>query len=132
VPNLWTIEDDALEPDRSHHLRHAPGWDTLVQAVRASLRTAIESNNARFWVEESGRDSRDLRYVVQFPLGTLLFNWLFNGTTGYRAQFRIGRENGLAKNAQLISEVTAELERFATTEVVIPKYTSDGTYKEST
>jgi hypothetical protein len=100
--------------------------------VRGALRAAIETKVARFGVDESGRDSRDLRGVVQFPLGTSLFDWLFNSTAGYRAQFRIGSANGLALNAELIEEVAAELRRFATTDVVIHRYTSEFIYKDST
>ncbi|SER84600.1 hypothetical protein SAMN04244573_04439 [Azotobacter beijerinckii] len=133
MPSLWTLDEfDAHDSERALRLRHAPSWSELVGAVREALHAAIESENVRFGVDESGRDSRDLRGVVQFPLGTLLFDWIFNSTTGYRAQFRIGRANGLAMNAQLIGEVTAELGRFATTDEVIHRYTSEFTYKEST
>lgn len=133
MPSLWTFDEfDAHDSERALHLRRAPSWSELVGAVRGALRAAIESNNARFGIDESGRDSRDLRGVIQFQLGTLLFDWLFNSTTGYRAQFRIGRANGLAMNAQLIGELAAELGRFATTEAVIHRFTSEFIYKEST
>jgi len=133
MPTLWTLDEfNAHDSERALHLRHAPSWPEMVGAVRGALRAAIDAKNARFGVDESSRDSLDLRGVIQFPLGAPLFDWLFNSTTGYRAQFRIGRANGLAMNAQLIGEVAAELGRFATTDVVIHKYTSEFTYKEST
>ncbi len=133
MPSLWTLDEfDVHDSKRALHLRYAPSWPELVGAVRGALRTAIETEAARFGVDESGRDSRDLRGVIQFPLGTSLFDWFFNGTTGYRAQFRIGGANGLAMNAQLIGELAAELGRFATTDVVIHRFTSEFTYKEST
>lgn len=133
MPSLWTLDEfDAHDSARALHLRSAPFWSELVEAVRHELRAAIESGNARFGVDESARDSRDLRAVVQFPLGKSLFDWLFNSTAGYRAQFRIGRAKGLAMNAQLISELAAVLGRLATTEIVIHRYTSEFTYKEST
>lgn len=133
MPSLWTLEEfDAHDSERALHLRHAPSWPELVGLVRGALRAAIETKDVRFGVDESGRDSRDLRGVVQFPAGPSLFDWLFNGITGYRAQFRIGRANGLAMNAQLIDEVAAELGCFATTDVVIHRYTNEFTYKGST
>jgi hypothetical protein len=133
MPSLWTLDEfDAHDSVRALHLRSAPPWSELIESVCGALRAAVESKNARFGVDESGRDSRDVRGVVQFPLGTLLFDWLFNSTSGYRAQYRIGLAHGLAMNAQLICEVAAELRRFATTEVVIHRYTSEFSYKEST
>ena len=102
VPHLWTFDETATDMGRLRHLHDTPCWDKLVQEVCAALRAAIEGKNARFGVEESCCASQDLRYKVQFPLGTPLFDWFFNGTTGYRGQFRTGPENGLAKNAQLI------------------------------
>lgn len=133
MPNLWTLNEfDAYDSERALRLRHAPSWPQLLGAVRDALRAAIETKNARFGVDESGRDSRDLRGVVQFPLGTSLFDCLFNSTSGYRAQFRVGSANGLAMNAQLIEEIATELGRFATTDVVIHRYTSEFIYKEST
>lgn len=133
MPSLWTFDEfDAPDSGRALRLRRAPSWSELVGTVRGALRAAIESNNARFGFDESGRDFRDLRGVVQFPLGTLLFDWLFNSTTGYRAQFRIARANGLAMNAQLIGELAAELGRFATTEAVIHRFTSEFVYREPT
>lgn len=132
MPSLWTLGDfDALDPERALHLRQAPPWQDLVQSIRKALRVAIESNGARWALDESGRDSRDLRGVIQFQLGKPLFDWLFNGTTGYRAQFRIGRSHGLAMNAQLIAELVSELAQFASTEVVVHRYTSEFTYKQS-
>ena len=133
MPSLWTLDEfDVHDAERALHLRRAPSWPELVEAVRGALRAAIESQSARFGVDESSRTARDLRGVVQFPLGTSLFDWLFNSTTGYRAQFRIGRANGLAANAQLIRELAAELDRFAATEVAIHRCTNEFTYKEST
>lgn len=132
MPSLWTFaEFDKHDSQRALHLRSAPCWSELITAVRGALGKAIETKNARFGFDESGRDARDLRGVVQFPVGTLLFDWLFNGTTGHRAQFRIGRANGLASNARLVSQLAAELERFAATETMIHRFTSEFVYKES-
>ena len=130
MPSLWSFDEfDAQDSGRALHLRRAPSWPDLVSSVRGALHAALESGNVRFGFDESGRDSRDLRGVVQFPVGILLFDWLFNSTTGYRAQFRIGRANGLALNAQLITELAAELSPIAGTEVVIHRFTSEFIYK---
>jgi len=132
MENLWTFEDfTEQDPKREIFLRSAPPWVDLVRAVRHALGDALRDNNVRFGMDESGADVRDLRGIVQFPLGRPLFDRLFNAQTGYRAQFRIGRKNGLVKNADLIRELRAELELFSETEIMIHKLTSDFIYKES-
>jgi hypothetical protein len=130
--NLWTFDEFAKHDTKRHQfLCGAPPWTDLVHAVRRALSDALRANNVRFVMDESGRDPRDLRGVVQFPVGRPLFDWLFNAQTGYRGQFRIGRENGLAKNADLIRELRAELELSNATVVVIHRLTSDFKYKGS-
>ncbi|MGO1002208.1 hypothetical protein [Lysobacter sp. CA196] len=132
MPHLWTLDEfDTHDATRAFHLRQAPPWSEQVAAVREALRVAMETMEARFGFDESGRNSEDLRGVIQFPLGAPLFDWFFNSATGYRGQFRIDRANGLAMNAELISELRAELEGFATTDVVMHRYSSDFGYKES-
>jgi hypothetical protein len=88
-------------------------------------------NSARFGFDESSVDPRHLRGIVQFPLGRLLFDQLFNSTQGYRAQFRIGRANGLDMNAQLIRAIADELRSFAEADAVIHRLTSDFIHKEA-
>jgi hypothetical protein len=133
MPSLWTLQEfDEAEPVRASHLRQAPPWEELIRAVGDAFRTALETKRARFGIDESGPNFQDHRGIVQFQLGKALFDWFFNGLTGYRAQFRIGCANGLAMNAQLIRELVGELEHFATTDVVIHRYTNEFIYKQST
>lgn len=130
---LWTLEEfDAHDPERAQHLRQAPPWQELVGSVRNALRVALESNSARFGLDESGCDPSDLRGVVQFQIDKSLFDWFFNATTGYRAQFRIGRAHGLAMNAHLICELASEVTRFADADIALHRYTTDFIYKQST
>lgn len=132
MPILWTLGDfDARDPERAQHLRQAPPWQKLVESVRDALHVALASNSARFGLDESGRDSNDLRGVVQFQLDKSLFDWFFNSTTGYRAQFRIGRANGLAMNAHLICQLASELTHFADADITLHRYTSEFNYKGS-
>lgn len=132
MPSLWTFDDfEAHEPSRAHELRSAPTWRELVEATRGALRAAVAAQSARFALDESRRDSRHLRGVVQFPLGRPLFDQLFNSTTGYRAQFRIGRTNGLEMNAQLIRTIVDELRPLADAFIVIHRLKFDFTYKDS-
>lgn len=111
---LWSFaEFERDDPHRASKLQASPTWDELVRQTCLALSAALKVGDARFGFDESSLDHRDLRANVQFPLGHSLFDWLFNGHEGYRAQFRVGQENGLAKNARLILELCAELRRSA-------------------
>lgn len=112
VSALWHFDDfDLKEPHRATHLRGSPSWLELVRKTRNALRIALERNAVRFGFDESRRTQVDLRAVIQFPGGIDLFDWLFNGHSGYRAQFRVGQENGLRQNSYLIAELSSELLR---------------------
>jgi hypothetical protein len=131
MSSLWTFEAfDQDDAERGRHLHEAPPWPEQVQAVRGALRSAIKAGHARFGFDESSSDRNDLRGVIQFPIGSALFDWLFNGRTGYRAQFRIGSENGLLQNAHIISELSAQLSLSASQQIVAHRFTSDFQYKE--
>ena len=111
---LWELDQvERSDAERAAQLRTSPPWPQLIHQVRHALRVALASGDARFAFDQSSRDKQDLRAILQFPVGCVLFDRLFNGHEGYRAQFRAGRENGLAQNAKLISELCAELNRSA-------------------
>jgi hypothetical protein len=111
---LWTFDEfERDDSDRAAILRGCPPWSNLIQQTCLALRVALTQKDARFGLDQSSRDAQDLRANIQFPLGLALFDRLFNGLHGYRAQFRVGRENGLRENERLISELCAELLRSA-------------------
>jgi hypothetical protein len=131
VKPVWTFEDfDQCDAIRAAHLRRSPPWLELVRETCSALRSALRNGNARFGLEESSRDLSELRAVVQFPLGRDLFDWLFNGQSGYRAQFRIGAENGLIQNSRLISSLSAQLSLSGLHEITASRLTSAFEYKE--
>jgi hypothetical protein len=111
MASMWTLEELAAEdPKRGERLCRAPSWDDIVVDVCRALAHALEANVVRFGMDESSRDKRDLRGVFQFPIGRALFDVFFNAQSGYRAQFRIGKNNGLKKNADLVRDLRKELE----------------------
>lgn len=112
---LWSFaEMEKHDGCRAAHLRAAPPWPELIQIISQALHTALANGEWRLGFDESSRDSRDLRVVVQFAAGKDIFDWFFNSHTGYRAQFRLGPENGLIQNARLISELVAAVNRSTT------------------
>jgi hypothetical protein len=49
----------------------------------------MHCRNVRLGREHLDRDWNHVSAVVQFPVGTKLFDWFFNARTGYRAHFRV-------------------------------------------
>ena len=132
MPSLWDFDEvERDDADRATQLRRSPRWPELIRLVCDALRTALRAGNARFGFDESSSDSRDLRANIQFPIGRQLFDWLFNGRTGYRAQFRIGCENGHVENARLVSELRAELSLSVSRQITARRLSYDFKDKEA-
>jgi hypothetical protein len=120
MASMWNLNDfTAQDPKRGELLRTAPNWNDTVADVRRALAHALATSIVRFGMDESGRDKRDLRGIFQFPLGRPLFDVFFNAQSGYRAQFRIGKNHGLKKNANLIRELRDELDLVGDTSIVV-------------
>jgi hypothetical protein len=110
--DLWRFDQVVAEdPDRAARLRSAPRWEELVKRIRAALRVSMWESATRIGFDESGCSSTHLRAVVQFHVGEQLFDWFFNGHTGYRAQFRVGSKNGTAANALIVTALRNELQK---------------------
>jgi hypothetical protein len=108
---LWRFDQFLAEDARrAARLRDAPPWEELVDMLRAALGASVSERTARFGFDRSGRNSDHLRAVVQFHVGDQVFDWFFNGHTGYRAQFRVGWENGAAANALIVTALRNELQ----------------------
>ncbi len=126
MPSLWDFtEVDQEDAGRAARLRGSPPWAELIRKVCHALRAALLGSNVMFSFEESCQDDQHLRAIIQFPLGCQLFDWLFNGREGYRAQFRTGHQNGLVQNAVLISEFRAELTRHTRAEIIARRLSCD-------
>lgn len=53
------------------------------------------------------------RLTLQFPVSPDLYDWFYNARTGYRAQFWISPDTGLAFNAGLISRLRGVVDQWA-------------------
>lgn len=123
--DLWQFEQVAAsDKARATKLENAPEWTALTQAVRGALRRSLLNGEARFAFDESGKDKKHLRAVLQFSVGEELFDWFFNARTGYRAQFRISCEKGTSENANLIATLREETGEHVRGRVVAQRLTS--------
>jgi hypothetical protein len=102
---MWDVSQIAnTDPQRGAHLVQSPSASVLRTLVLEALRTALLLGTARLAAERSSANARDPRAVVQFWVGSQLFDWFFNGENGYRAQYRAGAEAGLTYNDTIIVE----------------------------
>jgi len=87
--------------------------------MRAGVKRRDIARSGAFGLEQADENATHLRAVIQFYVGQPLFDWFFNATTGYRAQFRIGWQNGLARNEALIQMLRQPLEAIADRKISI-------------
>jgi hypothetical protein len=103
---------DAIEDDdrsRTAALENAGPASALSQAIESALNNALDSRDVRFGYEHARDQWEDCRAVVQFAIGEKLFDWFFNGRTGYRAHFRAHHSCGIAFNGSLIEMARSRL-----------------------
>lgn len=114
---MWSFAAiGASEPERASTLANAPQPHELAAGVGRKLEEAVDHDTARFALEQAGRDSTEVRAVIQFRVGETLFDQFFNAATGYRAQYRQHWRQGLAYNAQTIEALRAVLAQARATE----------------
>lgn len=99
--DLSRIEDAV----RFARLEGAGAAADLLAAVVGKLDQAIRSGSLRVGWEQAEKNPQDHRVVLQFQIGSDLFDWFFNAQTGYRAVFRLSAEDGTAFNARLMQAV---------------------------
>lgn len=103
---VWSFEAIAAsDPSRATLLDSAPLTEAIADSVLASFESALATERVLIGMEESCSDSSDLRVILQFHVGELLFDRFFNANTGYRAQFRRGWQRGLDYNRRIISSI---------------------------
>jgi hypothetical protein len=98
----------ALTPERAERLEAAGSPDDLLAAMLRALQENIHLGDVRFGADRmAGKPDR--RMVVQFKISPELYDWFFNSRTGYRAQFWIGVNEGLAFNENITAKLTSLL-----------------------
>lgn len=99
----WRFDEiERCEPERARALSKAGSPNELLIALRDALCRAIDSDDLRAGLEHAKDQPDDRRAVVQFGVGSQLFDWFINGRTGYRAHFRSHYACGLGFNEQII------------------------------
>jgi hypothetical protein len=109
----WGFQEIAdVCPERAARLARAEPHDALIEALAATLERALTAD-ARVGFDGVGNDLSAPRVTLQFLVPTGLYDWFFNARTGYRGQYWISPENGLALNAQLLHRLRNIIENWA-------------------
>lgn len=102
---MWDVSEIAnADPERGAHLLQPPSATALSTLVLEALKTALLRGTARMAAERSSANAKASRAVIQFWVGSKLFDWFFNCENGYRAQYRSDPAIGLRYNGRIIVE----------------------------
>ena len=83
----------------------------LLNALEQALDHGLNTSDVRMGLEHAIEQWDDRRAVVQFGVGSDIFDWFFNARTGYRAHFRVHYMHGLEFNSLIIDTVRDRLAR---------------------
>lgn len=104
--SCWRFDEIAeTEPDRAAALEQAPSERGLLSALRQTFDGSLSRGETRFGYERASDPRGGHRIVIQFHVGCQLFDWFFNGRTGYRAAFQRSPNNGRRFNAEVIETI---------------------------
>lgn len=101
IPEWSFGEIEKTDPDRARVLDAADPPEALVVALSKALEKALDCDEMRIGVDSVGNQFDECRVTIQFKVEVELYDWCFNGRTGYRAQFWISPDAGLAFNAEV-------------------------------
>lgn len=108
----WRFDEIASsEPERARKLASAGSPERLLAALVETLNQAQYDVNLRFGREPAEKISDEYRVVIQFAVGTDVFDWFFNARSGYRAHFRAHYSVGIEFNMRFINIVRDRLMR---------------------
>jgi hypothetical protein len=107
-------------PAEADALEATSGRDELLKAVTDELTLALSGTVVFAWEFAEIRNT-DHRPVVQFPVSRTVFDWFFNGRSGYRAHYRAHSRAGQVFNAMLVKALTGVLERHVPATLTVPR-----------
>jgi hypothetical protein len=96
-----------VSAERKLHLCAAPDAPRLIELIAGQARS--ESDQAVFCWEAAVESIGSFRVKALFPCSPEIYDWLFNGPTGYRAHYYSAVSTGEAFNRRIVAALEAEL-----------------------
>jgi hypothetical protein len=98
-----------LDRSRAARLMAPPSGEDLINIAATQARKAALQGQA-YWRWQDGREMAGCgRAIASFPLDAESFDNLFNGRSGYRAQYYLSCIEGIAFNAALVGALLTSL-----------------------
>lgn len=104
----WIISD--VLGDRKLRLVYVPQPKDLLERVIKEAALAAQSGSIRLEWHPSRERAEYFRLVAQIPVTEITFDQLFNGRSGYRAQYYLSPEEGVLYNRDIINGLVSVLE----------------------
>ena len=98
-----------IDRERAERLASFGTPAQLIQKLEDALSSADEAGELRIGIDSKDNRFAECRSIVQFRVYPELYDWFFNGRTGYRSRFRIAPELGLHFNGQLMEHLRRAL-----------------------
>jgi hypothetical protein len=99
----WRL-NELLGTTRMQRLLNAPEPEKLLEHVQADSVVAARAGRVFLKWQRADEAPRYFRLVAQIPVGEVIFDQLFNGRSGYRAQYYLSPEEGVIFNRQLVRD----------------------------
>lgn len=105
----WALSN-SINPVRRNRLLNVPTPTELGQQLRSVAESAAKNNRVKLVCKEA-KDARGyFRIEAQIPLTEQIFDQLFNGRSGYRAQYYLSPEEGVLYNHYLLRNLVNALQ----------------------
>ena len=110
-----------VEPERVNRLEEAPSPDIIKNLLDEAFEILLKENKVNLGLEKVDNNDNDYRLVLQFQIDSTLFDWIFNGRTGYRAHLASDYATGLQFNLELLNIFSKHLQKMLPESVKIKR-----------
>lgn len=100
--NEWQLSEEALDPSRRERLLDLlRPEELLIRFLAESVDAALDGRVAIHW-QKADEAPGYFRLMAQIPIKECVFDQLFNGRFGYRAQYYLSPEEGILFNRRIV------------------------------
>lgn len=116
----WSFEHIcSADPVRAAQLAACGPGEELITNLKETLTSSIDKNKVRLALDSKNNAFVECRSIVQFQTSPEIYDWFFNGRTGYRAHFWNSTQVGAEFNTRVVKELADTLARCLPSMVVV-------------
>ncbi|TIQ44614.1 hypothetical protein [Mesorhizobium sp.] len=106
----WVLSE-AISVARARRLLNPLTAEDLLASILAEIDRAVRDRNFELDWETACERPGFWRFTAKFPVAEATFDQLFNGRSGYRAQYYLSPEEGLLFNRKIIESLEDTIHR---------------------